>query len=271
MPRLPLVHSLTAGVLGLAMAVAGAAAVPARAASPAAQAPAPVLVPGFPAARPAATSPRRPLDRAAATAAAQRILRALRDGDANLRYAQFAPRLQRVSSPALVQAAMKTRPRLLSWTIKEVNPGLDSTTVTARLLTAAGPQLMTMSLDPNGLLEAYHIDARNQPAEQVVASFMKALTAGQYILASSYLGDTLQQEVSQDRLQAKWLNLQRLTGNFQKVLSISSAEQGSDMKLVIVNVAFNRLTDNLFVTLDNDNRIISVDFPMDPAAPTPAR
>jgi hypothetical protein len=97
------------------------------------------------------------------------------------------------------------------------------------------------------------------------------MTNGQFVLASSYLGATLQQEIPQDRLQAKWLDLQRITGNFQRVRSIRSAEQTADMKLVIVNTQFNRLTDNLFVTLDASNRIISVDFPMDPAAPTPAR
>lgn len=269
MSRLPLAHPLTAGALGLAMALAGVGTAPVQARSLLAQAP--VVVPGFPDARPDAAAPRRPLNKAAATAAAQRILRALRDGDANSRYAQFAPRLKRVSSPALVQAALKTRPRLLSWTITDVKPGLDSTTVTAQLVTAAGNQKMVMSIDPEGLLEAYHIDARNVPAEKVVASFMQALANGQYILASSYLGDMLQQDIPQDQLQAKWLNLQRLTGNFKQVLSISSAEQAADMKLVIVNTEFNRLTDNLFVTLDNANRIISVDFPTDPAAPTPAR
>jgi hypothetical protein len=262
MPRLPLAHLLPAGVLGLAMALASGAAVPALAQG---------TVPGFPAAAPAANVHRHALDKAAATAAAQRILRALRDGDANTRYAQFAPRLKRVSSPALVQAALKTRPRLLSWTITDVEPGLDSTTVTAQLLTAAGSRQMIMSLDPEGLLEAYHVDASNEPAEKVVDSFMKALTSGQYILASSYLGATLQKEIPQDRLQAKWLDLQRITGNFQRVRSISSAEQTADMKLVIVSAQFNRLTDNLFVTLDGSNRIIGVDFPMDPAAPTPAR
>jgi hypothetical protein len=40
---------------------------------------------------------------------------------------------------------------------------------------------------------------------------------------------------------------------------------------VIVNTEFNRLTDNLFVTLDSENRIIGVDFPTDPASPSPAR
>jgi hypothetical protein len=42
------------------------------------------------------------------------------------------------------------------------------------------------------------------------------------------------------------------------------------MKLVIVNVEFNRLSDNLFVILDNRNQIIGVDFPTEPNPPAPA-
>ena len=42
------------------------------------------------------------------------------------------------------------------------------------------------------------------------------------------------------------------------------------MKLVIATLEFNRLTDNLFVILDDRNQIIGVDFPTEPNAPAPA-
>jgi len=45
------------------------------------------------------------------------------------------------------------------------------------------------------------------------------------------------------------------------------AEQTKDGKLVLVNTEFNRLTDTLFVILNNKNQIIGVDFPNDPAKP----
>jgi hypothetical protein len=41
------------------------------------------------------------------------------------------------------------------------------------------------------------------------------------------------------------------------------------MRLVLVNVAFNRLSDNLYVILDSSNEIIGVDFPENPAGPVP--
>jgi hypothetical protein len=72
-------------------------------------------------------------------------------------------------------------------------------------------------------------------------------------------------------LQQKWFNLQRITGNFVRVKRINRAESTPDMRLVIVNTEFNRLTDNLFVTLDAQNQIIGVDFPTDPAPPSPPR
>lgn len=49
------------------------------------------------------------------------------------------------------------------------------------------------------------------------------------------------------------------------------AENTPDSHLVLVNVQFNRLSDNLFVILDANNQVTGVDFPAEPAAPRPAR
>jgi hypothetical protein len=48
-------------------------------------------------------------------------------------------------------------------------------------------------------------------------------------------------------------------------------EAGStaDQHLVLVNTEFNRLSDSLFVILDNNNQIIGVDFPSEPVNPKP--
>ena len=206
----------------------------------------------------------------AAKAAAQRILLAVRSGNAQARFNQFAPSLQRVSSPALVAESIKRMPRLLSWEIVAIQPGVDSSSVEARIVTSAGQRLLTMVIDADGKLEGYNIDSRDVAAETVVSNFMTALTRGQFISASGFLSPSLQEDISQAALQKKWQNLQRLTGNFVRVKKIWKAESTALMKLVIVNTEFNRLTDNLFVSLNERNQIIGVDFPTDPAPVTAA-
>ena len=38
---------------------------------------------------------------------------------------------------------------------------------------------------------------------------------------------------------------------------------------MLVNTEFNRITDSLFVVLNQNNEIINVDFPQDPIRPQP--
>jgi len=204
----------------------------------------------------------------AARAAAERILIAVRSGDAQARFNQFAPTLQRVSSPAMVAESIKRMPKLLSWTITAIQPGVDSSSVDARILTSTGSRELTMVIDGNGKLEGYNINAQDLDAEKIVRNFMTAVTEGHFISASSFLSPSLQEDISQATLQKKWQNLQRITGNFVRVKKIWKAESTALMKLVIVNTQFNRVTDNLFVTLNERNQIIGVDFPADPE-PTP--
>ncbi|MCP9785086.1 DUF3887 domain-containing protein [Cyanobium sp. N5-Cardenillas] len=215
--------------------------------------------------------PSAALSEAQARSAAERILTTIRNGDAQARFNQFSPALQRVSSPSMVAATMKTQPRLLRWAIRSIQPGYDSSTVEATLFTAAGERDLLMVIDANGRIDGYHFDVTDQPAEKVVRDFITALASGHFISASSFLSPVMQEQIPQGQLQQKWLNLQRITGNFVRVKRINRAESTPDMRLVIVNTEFNRLTDNLFVTLDAQNQIIGVDFPTDPAPPSPPR
>jgi hypothetical protein len=221
----------------------------------------------------AAAPAARPTSAAAveqrARQAAEKILTAVRDGNAKLRYAQFAPDLQRMTSPWLVEMNMRRQPKVLSWRITSVIPGLESSTVEATLQTSAGERLLLMVIDENGLLAGYHFDVADQPAEKVVADFMDALTNGRFVLASSFLSQELQEEVSAAGLQRKWQLLQRRTGNFVKVRRIARSENTADMKLLLVNTQFTRTTDNLFVILDNRNQIVGMDFPTDPQVASP--
>lgn len=225
---------------------------------------------------PALTVPEMPASRtssavveARARAAAERILRTLRDGDANARFAEFAPTLQRISSPALVAANMKRQPKLLSWTITTVVPAYDASTVEATLQTGAGTRKLLMVINAEGLLEGYHLDLSDQAAERVARDFVQALVDGRFVSADSFLNPDLQAEIPPASLQSKWLNLQSRTGGFVRMREVLPSEQSGEMKLVMVTVEFTRLTDNLYVILDRNNAIVGVDFPTEPAAPRP--
>jgi hypothetical protein len=212
-----------------------------------------------------------PLTVEEARAAAERILKAVQSRDPNLRFAQFSPELQAISSPAMVADTMRTQPKLLSWTLLSVRGGLASTTVEASLKTSDGVRDLFMVLDSQGRLSGYHFDLTDAEASRVAADFVRELSRGHFISARSYLALPLQEELTPATLQAKWQQLQRSTGNFVKVVRVVEASRSGDSQLVLVNTAFNRVTDNLFVILNTNNEITGVDFPKDPNPPEPAR
>ncbi|MFM8525944.1 MAG: DUF3887 domain-containing protein [Cyanobacteriota bacterium] len=202
---------------------------------------------------------------AQAIANADRILATLRDGDANARYNQFSDDLKRISSPSMVAATMKQQPRLLSWRITQVQRGLSTTAVDAELRTAIGQRQIQLILNNDGKLAGYYLGRTDQPAASVALAFVKAVSGGQFISASSFLSPALASDLTPAVLQERWQSLQRLTGNYVATEGATIAESTPDQKLVLVTTRFNRLTDRLFVILDRDNRIIGVDVPRDAA------
>lgn len=270
MPR----PTLRAGLSALALAVAAALAPqlgqaqasPAQA--PKVQAPLAAPVLAAPVA-PSRSQPSAALSEERARVAAEQILRALKDSDAEARFAQFAPKLQRMTSPAKVRSHLRHQPRILSWTLGAVVPGLDSSAVEARLVTSAGPRQLLMIIDNEGRLEGYHFDAADVAAETVARQFVQALIEGRYVYASSFLAPKLQEEFPPAAMQRKWQALQQRTGTVVNVEKVARAEDTTDMKLVLVLTKFTRVNDNIFVILDRRNAIIGVDFPTDPALPSP--
>lgn len=205
------------------------------------------------------------------TAAAERILEALRNGDSDTRYRQFAPNLQRMTSPTLIRQRLATMPKVLRWTLGPVVPSQDSSTITARLITSAGPRELLMVINANGLLEGYHFDAADQPAETVARQFVERISQGRYISANSLLSPELQSEIPPAIMQKKWQRLQRLTGDFVAIKQVFGSDSSSDQKLVLVKSEFRRITDTLFVILNGRNQIVGVDFPTEPNPPAPSR
>jgi len=201
-----------------------------------------------------------------ARAAADKVLRVVQRRDGAAGYALFSPTLQGMTNPTLVGQRMARLPELRSWTITSVEPGAESSTVLAKLQTSRGPRELLIVLDGEGRVEGYHFDASDQSAERVAREFMEAVVDGRFVSAASFLGTELQEEIPPAKLQAKWQRLQRITGDYVKLKRVSLAENADRMKLVLVTTEFGRLTDNIYVILDDTNTIVGVDFPTEPAS-----
>ena len=208
---------------------------------------------------------------AEARAAATRILEAVKNGDANARFAQFSDDLKAMTSPAMVQATMRSQPKVLSYQLLSVRSGLSTSTVEAELTTTAGQRVVFIVLNGKGQIERYYVDRTDDPTSKVAEQFVRALSTGNFITAHSFLSPQFQKDITPQALQSKWLNLQRSTGMFQQLGRVVEAESKPDSHLVLVNVQFNRLSDNLFVILDGNNQVIGVDFPSEPNGPKPVR
>jgi hypothetical protein len=202
-----------------------------------------------------------------ARAAAIRILNAVKSGDAQARFAQFSPALQAVTSPSMIAATMRSQPKVLSYELLSVRSGLDSSTVEAEIKTKAGNRVVFMVISPEGLIDRYYVDRADDDDSKVARQFVEAISTGNFITAQSFLAPAVQEELTPAVLQARWLGLQRLTGTFLRVGRAIEAERTPDTNLVLVNVQFNRLSDNLYVILNSENQITGVDFPENPAGP----
>jgi hypothetical protein len=206
-----------------------------------------------------------------ARAAAQRILETLKNGDARARFAQFAPEMQAITSPSMIAATMRTQPKILGFELLSVRSGVSSSTVEAELNTALGKRVVFLVLDQDGKIKRYYIDRADDKSGEVARQFAQALSTGNFITAQSYLSPDFQVEITPDVLQSRWQALQRITGNFVRVGRTVEAERTTDSQLVLVNLVFNRLSDNLFVVLNNFNQITGVDFPEVDALQSPIR
>ncbi|NDC35373.1 MAG: DUF3887 domain-containing protein [Synechococcaceae bacterium WB9_2_112] len=196
-----------------------------------------------------------------ARAAARRILAALQSGDAQARFAQFSPEMQAITSPSMIAATMRTQPRVLSYELLSVRSGLNNSIVEAELRTQAGNRVVFMVLNRDGRIERYYLDRSDDKNSLVALQFVKAVSTGHFITAHSFLAPDLQKEITPASLQSKWQELQKQTGQFVQVGRAVEAERSKDSQLVLVNVQFNRLSDNLFVILNSSNQIVGLDFP----------
>ena len=216
-------------------------------------------------------SPAAALTVAQARSAATRILDAVKSGNANARYAQFSEELKAITSPAMVQATIRTQPKVLSYQLLSVRSGIGTSTVEAELTTSAGPRVLFLVLNEQGQIARYYVDRADDPTSKVALQFLQAVSTGNFITAHSFLSPQFQKEITPQALQSKWLNLQRLTGAFVSLGRAVEAESTADARLVLVNAQFNRLSDNIFVILNDNNQVTGVDFPAEPHPPQAVR
>lgn len=221
--------------------------------------------------QPAAAGAAAGLSVEQARAAATRILETLQRGDARGRYAQFAPEMQAITSPSMIAATMRSQPPILGFELLSVRSGVSTSTVEAELRTKLGNRVVFLVLDQQGKIRRYYIDRADDRTSEVARRFVQALSTGNFITAQSFLSPEFQVEITPAVLQSRWLELQRLTGAFVRVGRAVEAERTKDSQLVLVNLVFNRLSDNVFVVLNNVNQITDFDFPELEALPSPIR
>jgi hypothetical protein len=206
-----------------------------------------------------------------ARAAATRILETLQRGDARARYAHFSPEMQAITSPSMIAATMRSQPPILGFELLSVRSGVSSSTVEAEINTKLGKRVVFLVLDPQGKIRRYYIDRADDRSSEVARQFAQALSTGNFITAQSFLSPDFQVEITPAVLQSRWQELQKITGNFVRVGRAVEAERTTDSQLVLVNLVFNRLSDNLFVVLNNVNQITGIDFPEVDALASPIR
>jgi len=212
----------------------------------------------------ATATPTTTLTLAEASRAAEALLDAIKQKDAERVFTKLSAPLQSTSSVKAIQARMDRRPTLNSYRIKSISPGLDDTTVEAMAVLDGQPEVpLTLVLDDNGKMLAWKWGGTTLPLEQTALNFVRDLEAERWIAARYYLDLDFQREIRPEDLKRKWSKLARVLGGVESIKSAIVASQGGEQQLVLVTIEFGTITDNLFVIFNREGRIINVDFSAD--------
>ena len=88
--------------------------------------------------------------------------------------------------------------------------------------------------------------------------FIDRVAAGEFEQAHQMLNPTLREGWTVAQMQSDWRNLQRITGRY----SARTGTEVVDSSLVLVNLKFQKVEDNMLVIFDNQQQIRGVDFPL---------
>ena len=103
----------------------------------------------------------------------------------------------------------------------------------------------------------------NKSVEDISTEFVNNLAKKDYARARQNFSPLLKTEFFAQNIQKNWENLLMRTGPFQKQIS-SQTKPGcttAAANVVIVEIQFEKLTDNLFIFFNQDKQIVNVDFP----------
>jgi len=206
---------------------------------------------------------RTELTPAQATAAAELLLKALKERQGDAMHDALAAPVQASVDVKTVQARLDQRVAIDATRVVSVIAGYNTTTIDAVVTTASGDEGMLLVLDEEGKLLAWKWTDQIQPIETTALDFTRDLAAGRWIAARSKLSLQLQEELAPGDLERKWTKLSQVSGGFRKVKDAVIAHQGGNQQLVLVAVAFGKATTNLFVIFDERGQIINVDISRD--------
>ena len=92
----------------------------------------------------------------------------------------------------------------------------------------------------------------------VAEQFIDLVAAGEFEQAHQLLNPTLQAGWTVAQMQSDWLGLQRITGRYAS----RTETQVIDDSLVLINLKFQNVNDNLLVIFDDQQQIRGIDFPL---------
>ena len=206
---------------------------------------------------------RTELTPAQATAAAELLLKALKERQGDSMHDALAAPVQASVDVKTVQARLDQRVAIDATRVVSVIAGYNTTTIDAVVTTASGDEGVLLVLDEDGKLLAWKWTDQIQPIETTALDFTHDLAAGRWIAARLKMSLQLQEELAPGDLERKWNKLSQVSGGFRKVKDAVIAHQGGNQQLVLVAVAFGKATTNLFVIFDERGQIINVDISRD--------
>ncbi len=93
---------------------------------------------------------------------------------------------------------------------------------------------------------------------EIAEQFIDLVATGKIAQARELLNPTLKAGWTLEQMQDEWDRLQQLTGSYQR----RGQTQMIDGNLVLIDLEFERATDNLFVIFDDQQQIQGIDFPL---------
>jgi hypothetical protein len=115
--------------------------------------------------------------------------------------------------------------------------------------------------------EKQEIVGINFPTRESIQSIaeksVKAIASGDLIIARGNFHPNLKAEISPQQLEQKWQGLQKRVGVFKRIVKTETrmGATANDVNLVLLNLEFEKDTDDLIVIFDQQKQIVGIDFP----------